>query len=60
MLPLCFRYSVLNYCDMTKRKIAGEHLAAIMHDSDSSKSNFDDSVEDMDWDSLLLSDKREM
>ena len=43
---------------MAKRKITADDLAAILSDSDSSESNFDDSVEDMDWDPLLLSDKR--
>ena len=58
MLPLCFRYSVLHYCNMTKRKITADDLAAILFDSDSSESNFDNSVEDVDWDPLLLSDER--
>ena len=48
MLPQCFRYSVLNYCNMTKRKITADDLAAILSDSDSSESNFDDSVESID------------
>ena len=58
MLPLCFRHSVLNYCNMTKRKIIANDLAAILFDSDSSESNFDDSVDDMDRDLLLLSNER--
>ena len=58
MLPLCFRSSVLNYCNIIKRKITADDLAAILSDSDSSESNFDDSVEDADWDPFLLSDER--
>ena len=58
MLLLCFRYSVLNHSNMTKRKITADDLAAILSDSDSSESNFDESVEDVDWDPLLLSDEK--
>ena len=58
MLPLCFRYSVQIYCNMAKRKITADDLAATLSDSDSSESNFDDFIEDVDWDSLLLSDER--
>ena len=58
MLPLCFRYGVPNYCNMTKRKITADDLAAILSDSDSSEMNFVNSVEDVDWDPLLLSDER--
>ena len=43
---------------MAKRKITADDLAAILSDSDSSESNFDDSVEDMDWDPLPLSDEK--
>ena len=43
---------------MAKRKLTADDIAAILFDYDSSESNFDDSVEDMDWDPLLLSDKR--
>ena len=43
---------------MAERKISADDLAAILFDSDSSESNFDDSVENMDWDPLLLSDER--
>ena len=43
---------------MAKRKITADNLAAILCYSDSSESNFDDSVEDKDWDPLLLSDEK--
>ena len=43
---------------MTKRKITADDLAAILSDSDSSESNFDDDVEDLDSDPLLLSNER--
>ena len=58
MLLLCFKYNILNYCNITKRKITADDLAAILFDPDSSDTNFDDSVEDMNWDPLLLSNKR--